>query len=155
MPSVCFATVKLQRSWESSLLLTIMRCFLCYTLVIRNPLSSHLSFHVFLHLLFFMCSILIPCGIPLHYTYFNYWTYLLWCLCMYGLLWFLPTSGENLLSTAPFGIYFSEKNVDVFNTYFLRCMQWSLKSVTFELKSLLSLIYIILQTLMPGIGFQQ
>ena len=41
MPSVCFATKRLQWSWESSLLLPIMRCFLCDTLGMRHILIGH------------------------------------------------------------------------------------------------------------------
>ena len=41
MPSVCFATIRLQRSWERSLLLPIMICFLCDTLVMRHLFIGH------------------------------------------------------------------------------------------------------------------
>ncbi len=41
LPSVSFATIRLRRSWESSLLLPIMKCFLCDTLVMRHLFLGH------------------------------------------------------------------------------------------------------------------
>ena len=41
MPSVCFATIRLRRYWARSLLLPIMRCPLCDTLVMRNLFICH------------------------------------------------------------------------------------------------------------------
>ena len=41
MPSVCFATIRLRRSCKSSLLLPIMRCVLCDTLVMRHLLIGY------------------------------------------------------------------------------------------------------------------
>ena len=53
MPSVCFATIRLRRSWESSLLLPIMRCFLCDTLVIWHLFIGH---QLGLNQLIFICT---------------------------------------------------------------------------------------------------
>ncbi len=41
---------------------------------------------------------------------------------MYGLLGLLPTSGENVIVNSIFRDIFSEKNGDVFNNYFTRCV---------------------------------
>ncbi len=70
-----------------------------------------LAFYAFLHLPYFMCSILFPCVIPFYYTYLNFWTYLFCFLCMYGLFGLLPTSGENFKSTAPLELYLLRKMV--------------------------------------------
>ncbi len=139
MSSVSFATITLRRSWESSLLLPIMKCFLCDTLVMRHLFIGHqlvlnqlilistdkgqdcfritdrfllvswlsMSFCTSLS----SCSILFPCVIPLYYTELNFWNYLFCCLCLYGLLGLLPTSGENFMSTAPLEIYLLRKMV--------------------------------------------
>ncbi len=57
----------------------------------------------------FSSSMLFPCDIPFYYTKLNF--YLFCFLCMYGLLGFLPTSGDNYLSTAPLEIYLLTKMV--------------------------------------------
>ena len=45
MQSVCFATIRLQSSWESSLLLPIMGGFLCNTLEMRR---LFIGYHLFI-----------------------------------------------------------------------------------------------------------
>ncbi len=40
---------------------------------------------------------------------------------MYGLLWLLPTSGENVMPTALLET-FTWKNGDMFDTYFTHCV---------------------------------
>ena len=53
MPSVCFATIRLRRSLDSSLLLPIMQCFLSNTLLVRNLFKRHQSG---LHQLILLCT---------------------------------------------------------------------------------------------------
>ncbi len=70
-----------------------------------------LAFHVFLHLPFFMCSILFH--VSFHFITHNliseFRIFLLF-VC-YRLLGLLPTAGENFMSTAPLEIYLLRKTL--------------------------------------------
>ncbi len=139
MPSVCFAAIRLQRFWESSLLLPIMKCFLCDTLVMRHLFIGHQlelnqlilistdkgqdcflitdRFQLVSWLSMPFCTSLssnVQYFFPVSFYFIaqlNFWTYLFCFLCMYGLLGLLPTSGENFKSTAPLEIYLLRKMV--------------------------------------------
>ncbi len=87
-----------------------------------------LAFYAFLHLPFFMCSILFF-PVSIHFiTQLNFCTYLFF-VCMYVFVCYRHLVKISCQQT--FRNIFTEKNVDLFNTYFTRCVlcfwEWNVK----------------------------
>ena len=148
MPSVCFATIRLRRSWESSLLVPIMRCFLCDTLVMRNLFIGH---QFGLNQMMFICTDKgQDCFLITDRFQLVSWLSIPFCTSLSSCVqYFFPVSfhfiTHNLISelislfvwitwvvtdicwkchvNSTFRNIFTEKNGDVFNTYFTRCIR--------------------------------
>ena len=149
MPSVCFATIRLQRSFASSLLLPIMRCPMCDTLLMRNLFIGHQlglnqlilicrgqdcflntdRFQLVSWLSMPFCTSFSACVQYLFPVSFHFITYNL----IYGHICFdffvyvdyfglLPTSGDNFMSLAPSEIYLLRKMLTCSKYYFPRCI---------------------------------
>ena len=151
MPSVCFSTISLRRSWDSSLLLPIMKCFLSDTLVMRNLFIGH---QLGLIQLILICTnrgqdcflntdrFQLVYWLPMpFYTPFSSCVQYLFPLsfhfithnfchghtcfdfCIYvWITWVVTDIWWKFHSNSPIGNIFTGKN-DAFNTYFPRCIK--------------------------------